>query len=371
MSGKTKIEWADRVWNPVSGCTKVSQGCKLCYAKTIHDMRHQAYLEGKKIAPQYAHPFETVQLMPDRLGYPLSLQKPSRIFVNSVSDLFHEDVPDEFIAQVFAIMALASRHTFQVLTKRPQRMRDLLDDGAFIGIVSGMISHYAIDLTSPHNRKRDDLRATAPDVDGGEWPLPNVWLGVSVENQEAADERIPLLLQTPAAVRFLSCEPLLGPLDLEGGDSYPSKGWLRGWHAEQQHSRECSAERGCVCQGEAVQVQNGQIDWVIVGGESGSSKQNPRPMHPDWPRALRDQCIEHGVAFLFKQVGDWCSAADSAFGKVEGETRVIDPAGKFVEVGSVDDDVNTCMTVVRVGKKRAGRELDGVTYDQYPQPRTT
>jgi protein gp37 len=249
--GRTKIEWtrgADGsdgyTWNPVVGCTKVSQGCKLCYAKTIHDMRHKAFLAGKAVAPQYSMPFEMVQLMPDRLTWPLSLRQPSRIFVNSVSDLFHEDVPDEFIDQVFAVMALADRHTFQVLTKRPK------------------------------------------------WPLPNVWLGTSVEDQKAADERIPLLIETPAAIRFLSIEPLLGPVDLTDVRRHD------GWRINALTGEE-------FLPGEIVSGHLGKIDWVIAGGESGSSKQSPRPMHPDWARSLRDQCVAAGVPFLFKQWGEW------------------------------------------------------------------
>src|SRR4051812_18556853 len=122
MSATTGIEWTDATWNPVVGCTKVSQGCKHCYAKTIHDLRHKAHLAGKAVAPQYAQPFETVQLKPERLTAPLGWRQPKRIFVNSVSDLFHDDVPIEYIASVWAVMALARRHTFQILTKRPARM---------------------------------------------------------------------------------------------------------------------------------------------------------------------------------------------------------------------------------------------------------
>src|SRR6185436_14420816 len=126
MSAKSNIEWTDATWNPVVGCEKVSQGCKFCYAKTVHDRRYKAFLEGKAVAPQYRVPFETVQLKPERLTLPLSWRAPRRIFVNSVSDLFHDGVPDDFIDRVFAVMAVSRRHTFQILTKRAQRMQAYL-----------------------------------------------------------------------------------------------------------------------------------------------------------------------------------------------------------------------------------------------------
>jgi protein gp37 len=132
MSQASSIEWTDATWNPVVGCTKVSPGCKNCYAKTLHDLRHKAHGEGKKVPAQYAHPFEVVQLMPDRLTDPLSWRKPRKVFVNSVSDLFHKDVPDEFLDWVFAVMALAPRHTFQVLTKRADRMREYMTNPRLI-----------------------------------------------------------------------------------------------------------------------------------------------------------------------------------------------------------------------------------------------
>ncbi len=355
MSGETGIEWTDRTWNPVVGCTKVSQGCKLCYAKTIHDMRHQAHLEGKTVAPQYAHPFETVQLMPERLTWPLSLRKPSRIFVNSVSDLFHEDVPDHFIDQVFAVMMLARRHVFQILTKRPGRMLAYMSRFDFVVASGGdgpqrsLLRTYDT-LVSPHRLFHVDYPA---------WPLPNVQLGVSVENQPAADERIHLLLQTPAAVRFLSCEPLLGPLDLSiylEEEGYIGDQYVR------------------------------PLDWVICGGESGSSKQNPRPMHPDWARSIRDQCVANDVPFLFKQWGEYreYDVGDGQVGNeivytgtvhadVHAELATnpvwVDATGRvFSDPDSLPDET-PCRLMERVGKKKAGRVLDGRTWDEYPEAR--
>jgi protein gp37 len=282
----TAIEWTDETWNPVVGCERVSKGCDHCYAKQIHDNRHKAFLAGRKVAPQYAAPFERVQLMPERLDYPLHWRKPRRCFVNSVSDVFHEDVPDEFIAQIWATMALARAHTFQVLTKRPERMSTLLGDPAFREIVDIFAGNLAIEQTDPANRRRDDLRATCPDIEGGYWPLPNVWLGVSVENQACANYRIPLLLQTPAAVRFLSCEPLLGPVNLDKVGRGPWYSPLEGWTLDES--------------GLAAQYPCPMINWVIVGGESGASA---RPCDVAWIEEIVRICRETSVPCFVKQLG--------------------------------------------------------------------
>jgi protein gp37 len=202
MSDKSHIEWTESTWNPVTGCTKVSQGCKHCYAK------HQAWPR-LKASPQtvyFGREFEDVQCHPERLDQPLRWTKPRRIFVNSMSDLFHEAVPESFIDSVWAVMALAPHHTYQILTKRPERMRNY--------------------LTHPERYQRvlraaDPFRQMRPKLGGIGISDPaspawwrQVWLGVSVEDQATADERIPLLLDTPAAVRWISAEPLLGPVDL-------------------------------------------------------------------------------------------------------------------------------------------------------------
>jgi protein gp37 len=164
---KTSIEWTQETWNPTVGCDRISPGCAHCYAKTLHDKRHRAVLDGAQLPAQYLQPFETLQLMPDRLDAPLRRKKPTTYFVNSVSDLFHEDVPETFILDVFSVMQRRPQHTFQILTKRADRMRTVV----------GWLA-----------RKFADV--------GEAFPLPNVWLGVSVENQHFADERIPQLLQT-------------------------------------------------------------------------------------------------------------------------------------------------------------------------------
>jgi len=221
----TKIEWTDRTWNAVTGCTKVSAGCKHCYAEVMAKRTFRVlYPPVECIAGPMTREhaaglpalrqrrFTDVQCHPDRLDAPLRWRKPSMVFVNSMSDLFHEDVPDAFIDQVFAVMHLArlAGHVFQVLTKRPERMRAYLSDRTRHITIDGALLRVCNDsgLSAPC--------LTQPTVPGGVegWPLPHVWLGVSVEDQATADARIPLLLQTPAAVRFVSCEPLLGPIDL-------------------------------------------------------------------------------------------------------------------------------------------------------------
>lgn len=201
----TGIEWATETWNPVTGCTKVSQGCLNCYAE-IFDKRF-AKKDGRDFVPwtvkaQRDAGVSGVQLHPERLSKPLHWKKPRRIFVNSMSDLFHDSIDDEFIARVFDTMAIAQHHTFQVLTKRPQRMLERLMRDGFAERVWGHACGYGLDVS---------------------WPLPNVWLGVSVENQHWADIRIPILAQIPAAVRFVSCEPILGPVDLKPWLNLPCK----------------------------------------------------------------------------------------------------------------------------------------------------
>ncbi|AQT25878.1 hypothetical protein SimranZ1_66 [Mycobacterium phage SimranZ1] len=192
MSDNTGIEWTDATWNPVTGCTEVSPGCDHCYAKT--------FAERWRGTP--GHYFENgfdVQLRPDKLDQPLRWRKPRKIFVNSMSDLFHDQVPDEYIAKVFAVMALAERHTFQLLTKRHGRMRSLLTSDEFAADVHKFGTFYSMRLASVTKDPRDEGRRFALEL-----PLPNVWLGVSTENQKWADVRIPALLDTPAAIRFIS-----------------------------------------------------------------------------------------------------------------------------------------------------------------------
>lgn len=264
---QTAIAWTNETWNPVTGCSHVSEGCRHCYAETL------SLRMGWSKRPWTArNAMVNVRLRPDRLDQPLRWRRPRMVFVNSMSDLFHEEVPDSYIAHVFAVMAAAYQHTFQVLTKRPERMRDLLSAVAFWQMAS--------------NKFGGDLLVSAP--------LSNVWLGVSVEDQANADERIPLLLQTPATLRFLSCEPLLGPIRLR----QDWRDFLQGWDVEPIHV--CGGDEEACAQRcpEAQQYRTERIAWVIVGGESGPSF---RPMDAAWARDLRDQCVGAGVPFFMKQ----------------------------------------------------------------------
>lgn len=227
----TAIEWTDTVWNPVTGCSKVSEGCRNCYAFALHDMRHKAFQDGKKLPQQYEKPFSEIQLFSDRLVQPLKWKKPQRVFVNSMADLFHKDVPFDFIDKVFATMALSPKHTFQILTKRPERMLEYFQSGSQEKMIERW-AEAAYDITSGHDEAEifvyNRLNGVLPKAKPG-WPIQNVWLGTSVENQKAADERIPLLLQVPAAVRFLSYEPLLGPVNLfDVDDTIGAEGELFG-----------------------------------------------------------------------------------------------------------------------------------------------
>ena len=332
MGDKTGIEWTEATWNAIAGCSVVSKGCKNCYAmKVAHRL---AQIE--KTAGKYGGLTQVVngnivwngelRLDEQALLQPLKWTRARLIFVNSMSDLFHENVPDAWIDRVFGVMARCPHHTFQILTKRAARMRE-----------------YMKNLPN----RQADFNCDAG-LDGAVFPLPNVWLGVSVEDQPCANERIPLLIDTPAAVRFLSCEPLLEPVDLT---KMPFA------EGDERHTWDALT-------GQALMFADGvdghpdmtirldkpiypHIDWVIVGGESGPGA---RAMQPEWARSLRDQCVRAGVKFHFKQWGEWMPEPDLAsewqehyelLGQWEGVCR-------------------------RVGKKAAGRMLDGRTWDEMP-----
>lgn len=296
----TNIEWADRVWNPVTGCTKVSQGCKNCYAEKVADRFWKTQYPPVSIGPadsphSGARPrrFTDVQTHADRLLEPLKWRKPVRIFVNSMSDLFHEDVPFEFIDQVFAVTQIALEHTFLVLTKRPARMRDYM-----VRLAEGtrergyelwprQIDAQMRWLTDEIGADKMQLLCERPDFSNG-WPFPNIHLGVSVENQQTADERIPLLLQTPAAIRWVSYEPALGPADFRRWLSSPTP---TGSTHERADGIECNDLDGRPI---------GGLDWIVVGGESGPGA---RRFDLAWARSTIQQCRDAGVPVFVKQVG--------------------------------------------------------------------
>lgn len=309
----TRIEWTDATWNPTTGCSKVSDGCRFCYAEAVSTRWGHT-------AKPWTHPHaaENVKLRPERLDQPLRWRKPRKVFVDSMSDLFHELVPDAYIDQVFGIMAAAPQHTFQVLTKRPACMRAYLSDPdakyriweaarPIVERVTGKSMYDVVPVAKPGH----GLQWCYP----AQWPLPNVWLGTSIEDARVTD-RISELVATPAAVRFLSCEPLIGPLDLAP--------WLSCEHAMETGTGDLDTFRCDICgrvsryiddpMGLVYTVdRNGSrftrreviapghlIDWVIVGGESGP---HHRPIDPDWVRTIRDDCTAAGVAFFFKQWG--------------------------------------------------------------------
>lgn len=296
MSANTSIEWTDKTWNPVRGCSRVSPGCDNCYAM---GQAHRYSGVSKKTGK--ALPFHglttkrngkvdwtgVARFIPEALEEPLHWREPQRIFVNSMSDLFHHSVTNEEIAAVFGVMAACPQHTFQVLTKRPERMREWfvwLEDQSDSGELDevGTTLMYAADYL-----KGSLWSSRVAELEHPSWPLTNVWLGVSAEDQQRADERIPELLSTPAAVRFVSAEPLLGPIDLtrivNAGEMFAPFNALGRWNLS-------------VFAGSS----NTGIDWVIGGGESGPGA---RAFHIDWARSLRNQCREAGVAFFLKQVG--------------------------------------------------------------------
>jgi protein gp37 len=316
VSTITKIEWTDVTWNPLRGCSKVSEGCRNCYAEKMasrfsgEGMPYEGTIENGRWNGQ-------IKFVPDVQDQPLKWKKPRRVFVNSMSDLFHPNVPESYIGSIWDVMARTPQHTYQILTKRPERMLEILSKWAADGW---------------YWRREDGLWCGPL-----EGPLPNVWLGVSVENQRAADERIPLLLQTPAAVRFLSMEPLLGPVDLSAFKPFDGECYCSDYRCCPRMAKDCPETA---------------IDWVIVGGESGPGA---RPMHPDWVRSIRDQCQAAGVSFFFKQWGNHIPYSQIPEGfQIGGE--------QAAELDSYPHGE----TFIRCSKKEAGRVLDGQTWDEFP-----
>lgn len=297
----TGIQWTDETWNPVTGCSKVSPGCAHCYAEVVAgrfwpkqypaipiERAPGDWRDGEPASRPRA--FTDVQCHDDRLDQPLRWKRPRRVFVNSMSDLFHEDVPDAFIDRVFAVMALARQHTFQVLTKRAERMRTYFSDLSLRNELTGIEG----ERISGFDRYGSD--GLAP---GSRWPLPlkNVWLGVSVENQRFADERLPLLLETPAAVRFVSLEPLLADVgDLSRWLTCDACGHSWRWHTSGGMCQGTAAGIECYC----VMPREPSLDWVIVGGESGT---DARPFDIAWARSIVAQGKAAGVPVFVKQLG--------------------------------------------------------------------
>lgn len=363
MGDKSRIEWTDATWTPIRArrldtgkvgvhCEKVSEACKNCYAERLNLRNlpaHGTGLEFNVLNRQKVEVFVDENI----LLQPLRWKRGRRIFVCSQTDLFGEFVPDEMIDRVFAVMALCPHHTFQVLTKRPERMLAWMTSPRPLTTVDSDVAHFAehIGRIVFDSRGSDKLNyfgcAAGTDVSNRRrfpgWPLPHVWLGVTVEDQPRADERIPLLLRTPAAVRFVSAEPLLGPIDLD----------------------RCYREHGPdgLCDHE-----DSGLDWVIAGGESGPGA---RPTHPDWFRSLRDQCVAAGVPYFFKQWGDWApldqlpqehGIKKNSIGPER--CRWVHEDGRVTGIGCGEQPGNLA---VHVGKRAAGRLLDGREWSEFPE----
>lgn len=365
----TSIEWTRNVdgsegksWNPIRGCSRVSDGCQNCYAMNF---AHRFSGAGK--------PFERLtairrgkvdwaghaRFIPEQLGAPLRWQKPQRIFVNSMSDLFHESLSNEEIAAVFGVMAACPQHTFQVLTKRPERAADWFSsiEQKVSSIQEGLgppptrpRSHWFMTETIGHAEdvlKRQLLPHDFADTITGQWPLKNVWLGVSVEDQETTDERIPMLLQCPAAIRFVSYEPALGPVDFS---VYLREHACDEWPRERNRGVE-----GCAGH------PHPPINWIIVGGESGPGA---RPFDLAWARSVVKQCREAGAACFVKQFGAM------PYEVVKDEARVNGTTVPWAKI--VPDDDSHVMSGIGLRDKKGGDMSewpDDLRVRQFPEVR--
>jgi len=400
MADKSAIEWTDATWNPIVGCSLVSPGCTNCYAMEVAWRIHRIADAAGRDTPYH----DIIRRSPGKrpvwngkislageatLFAPLRWKRPRRIFVNSMGDLFHDNVANSQIDRVFAVMALAPQHTFQVLTKRSKRMREYLTSRNGMG--NAQICRAINEIPAKLGNRHGAL----------EMPLPNVWVGVSAEDQPRADERIPDLLATPAAVRFVSAEPLLGPSDFRRWlpDCYECGGSCGQRLPERPDVERCTKcgeecgpdtepviSEGCPKCGGALEPvcpdcghymvyqhpDTPNLDWVIVGGESGPGA---RPMHPDWARSIRDQCAAARVPFFFKQFGEWASAAckhpvPAPAGELKSMTIVSSTNRSEIGKTSWHAGCGDHSEILRlVGKARAGRLLDGVEHNGMPEPR--
>lgn len=363
MADHSSIEWTDATWNPITGCALASEGCRHCYAARLAATRLRNHPSRAGLARLNAAGEAKftgqVRFNEEWLTQPLHWKRPRRIFVCAHGDLFAEGVPDEWIDRVFAVMALAPQHTFQVLTKRAARMREYLSATVTSRLIYDTVCDLGIDLPVVliADPAHEPYAPPGTRVHLGRWPLANVWLGVSAEDQKNADERVPELLAAPAAIRFVSAEPLLGPLDFtrlrpseetraRSLSRLPNIDALRGaWYID-----------GHVPASIDMDLGEARLDQIIVGGESGP---RARPMHPDWARKIRDDCAAAGTAFFFKQWGEWVE-----------EAQVADAAETY------DADLKagrtwrfTGVPMRKRGKKAAGRLLDAVEHNAMPVAR--
>lgn len=366
MADRTKIEWTDATWNPITGCTVVSPGCTNCYAMRLAGTRLRNHPSRAGLTKQgKAGPVWTgdVRLNKQELHKPAAWTKPRMIFVCAHGDLFAEQVPDDWILDVLTVIASNPHHHFQVLTKRATRMCDFMNRP---------------DLLEDIYANWYGFSGKAREV--WSWPLHNLWLGVSVEDQLRAKHRIPTLLDTPAAIRWVSAEPLLSALDLTNinGSSHGSADWAHNvltgsfWRPGVAKPFTDPSDR--------------RLHWVVAGGESGPGA---RPMHPDWARSLRDQCASAGVPFLFKQWGSWMpvpwkldrdpNESDKSYiarSMTACSQHAVSLSGRLAElshqpwsVERASQEPETHHAVKRVNKATAGRHLDGVEHNAFPEVR--
>jgi protein gp37 len=352
MGASSKIEWTDATWNPIRArnlktgkvgwhCEHATTGCEFCYAEGFN----KRLGTGLPFKPGHRKDIE-IFLDEEMLTLPLRWKKPRMIFPNSMTDLFADFVSDEWIDKILAVMGLTQHHTYQPLTKRAARMRDYFATENRCHIIGDEMLRI---VNVPSGFK------CVP------WPFPNVWLGVSTERQQEADERIPDLLLTPAAVRFISAEPLLGPINLTN-IAPPDNGYGGKAH-------------GIDALSEYNRILRGVMDWVIVGGESGP---DARPMHPDWARSLRDQCDAAGVKHFFKQWGRWSPThpdfpnvtphAVANDGTVYFSPDLAYPDGpRYGEAVRAGHDKAHLTSMYPIGKANAGRLLDGIEHNGFPE----
>jgi protein gp37 len=357
----TKIEWTNETWNPVIGCDKISPGCDNCYAERMAArLANMGQTEtygnvvtwgNSETPPEFSLAngqwCGKTHFVESALNKPLHWKKPRMIFVCSMGDLFHESVPFEWIDKVMTVIASCPQHTFQVLTKRPNRMKEWFEYKDHLWKNEGMKGPERIRYLAWHNYGKM--------IEHEEfWPLQNLWLGVTAEDQKRADERIPILLQIPAVKRFLSIEPMLGAIDL---------------------LKEYPVGKGSVTYGAL-------LDWIICGGETGPGA---RPIHPDWVRSLRDQCIETNTPFFFKSWGEWytkwktLTTGEPVFKMYSSYLQFtqklwvnkgdycIDIKGKSCKIGG--DFKNAAYPVAimsKVRKKESGHLIDGKEWREMP-----
>lgn len=356
----SKIQWTNRSdWNPIRGCTRVSPGCGGpgdhggCYAEAMAGRFSDPGQWGHTYArrtPKGGRWTGKVELIPERLTLPLRWKKPlpgqNRVFPSSTSDIFHESLSDADIDQIFAVMALAPDWDFQVLTKRSARMREYLSGFSCDGARRFHIADAAGRLM------RDGDRAQAWVAAGCGWPLPNVWLGVSAEDQPHWDQRVADLEATPAARRFVSIEPMLGPIVM-------SLGTVR-HHPENERDNPALAQ---LIRAARLHIDPRLIDWIICGGESGP---NARPMHPAWVRSLLYQCQLAGVPFFFKQWGEWIGLGVRE-GRPDDATGFWPTDAKScIRLAPDGTRSDTGFPLQRVGRAKAGNLLDGRTWQEFP-----